>query len=224
MKKFLLALVLMAPILAWGNDDISVCDEDLRIGSVLRIIDTPNTEQQMKDAVLLWIADKHSDSIDKKTDTSHGFLIPVQIYLSNGSEIEDILICNIKMDFKDYKARIQLTDMQVLNRYKHYETFSKTMPISEYCFIDSVKFDLEKSKTIESIQNISTLLNTKLSKKNKKEAEHQLDIANNHLALIESSFDYDVRFGKPKNKASTINAITTLLKDFESTIKKKDDW
>ncbi len=222
MKKFLLALVVVMPILVWGERKIT--DSTLLDGSLVYVIETSNSESQMHDATLQWLANKFPNSISGKTITNRGFIVPIEIPIYEGSNISEILLCNLSFDFKESKARVQVAEMRIYEKNKQYDTFSKHLHLLDYCFVDSVEYKTERLNWVKKIEQQKIILNGKSSKKEKKEAEHQLEIAKSCFAHLELSFKNDVQFNKPRNRERIIKTLEFLLDDIETTVRSSDDW
>lgn len=223
MKKILILIAIFLPMIAFAQND-TIPEAVLKSGEYQFIIDTNCDLSEVEDNLIVYFNKALMVGPDKVQVLQNSMILPMTLLIHEGPNIKEYLVGNMRLDFKESRIRFTLSEMTVFNKYIQYDSFSKKVPLSDYCFVNVEKQKNKERELENRIQSLNSLLETKLSKKEKKETQHQLEIANAELRSLKGSFEYDVKFGKPRNKKEVLHVLNKMCKELREVASTCDNW
>lgn len=208
-----------------SGQDVAISDEILFSGEYQNVFKTECTEPIIKDNVIKFLTLKKISNKDDVQNLNNSLVASISIGMGGKeSEINHYVVGVLIVEFKDTRVRIRLEDLKIYESYLHYDSFNKYISLNKFCFIDNEQYIIDKKSYLDKISYYKDILNSKASKKEKKEADYQLGIANAELKRLEASYNYDKLYGKAQNKKETLDTINSFIKQLLQKINTCDNW
>lgn len=225
MKKFLLALVLTCCYSSMSAIDVDITDEQYRGNEYSIIINTDCDVMAMKDNSINFIATDYPQYSDGIVITNNSIVVNLSIPMRNNEVFpKQYLSCTLKIEYKPNRAKINLTKLRV----DIYNTPGLGMdsftPLSEYCFVDHEGYIAKKEEYMQCIVLCEKTLNSKVSKKEKKDAEYHLGIAKAGLAYIETAYPNSIKYDIPRHRKECNQTISMFISKINDTLCLNDNW
>lgn len=223
MNKILFLISFLIPMLAWAQSD-TIPESVLESGEYQFVCETNCDLSEVKDNLIIYFHKTHISNSDDIQTLKNSMFLPLTLLIHNGSEIKEYLTGNMKIDFKESRIRFTLSELRIYEQYIHYDSFNEFIPLNTYCFFNYKKYNSDKKALEDKIQTLESALNSKISKKDKKEIEHQLELASLEIKKLDLSYERDTKYTMPERRKEILDILQKQTNSLLEIANSCENW